>query len=61
MFNAANDTASSNIPSRELAKRRYPNVSLSRDIGEFEGLLSNRKIREVLGFKEVHDLRLYVD
>ena len=28
--------------------------------GEYEGLLSNRKIREVLGFKEEHDWRNYV-
>ncbi len=61
VFNAANDTVSSNIPSRELAKRYFPNVPFTRDIGEFEGLLSNRKIRDVLGFKEEHDWRLYVD
>ena len=61
IFNAANDTVSSNIPSRELAKRYFPNVPFTREIGEFEGLLSNRKIRDVLGFKEEHDWRLYVD
>jgi nucleoside-diphosphate-sugar epimerase len=61
VFNAANDTVSSNIPSRELARRYFPNVPFTREIGEFEGLLSNRKIREVLGFKEEHDWRLYVD
>ena len=61
VFNAANDTVSSNIPSRELAKRFFPNVPFTREIGEFEGLLSNAKIRDVLGFKEEHDWRLYVD
>jgi nucleoside-diphosphate-sugar epimerase len=61
VFNAANDTGSSNLPSRELAKRYFPNVPFTREIGEFEGLLSNRKIREVLGFKEDHNWRLYVD
>ncbi len=61
VFNACNDTVSSNIPSRELARRFYPNVPFTREIGEFESLLSNRKIREVLGFKEEHDWRLYVD
>ncbi|MDK1489253.1 NAD(P)-dependent oxidoreductase [Sinorhizobium sp. 7-81] len=60
IFNAANDTVSANTPSRELARRFYPNVSFKREIGEFEGLLSNRKIREVLGFKEEHDWRKYV-
>jgi hypothetical protein len=29
-------------------------------MGEFEGPLSNRKIREVLGFEEQHDWRKYV-
>ncbi|NRP73427.1 Uronate dehydrogenase [Ensifer psoraleae] len=60
IFNAANDTVSANTPSRELARRFYPNVPFKREIGEFEGLLSNRKIREVLGFKEEHDWRKYV-
>ncbi len=44
----------------ELAKRFFPNVPFTREIGEYEGLLSNRKIREVLGFKEEHDWRKYV-
>ena len=60
IFNAANDTVSANTPSRELARQFYPNVPFTREIGEFEGLLSNRKIREVLGFKEQHDWRKYV-
>ncbi|MGK9204487.1 NAD(P)-dependent oxidoreductase [Sinorhizobium meliloti] len=60
IFNAANDTVSANTPSRELARQFYPNVPFTREIGEFEGLLSNRKIREVLGFKEEHDWRRYV-
>jgi UDP-glucose 4-epimerase len=29
-------------------------------MGEFEAPLSNRKIREVLGFKETHDWRTHV-
>jgi hypothetical protein len=61
VFNAANDTVSANTPSRELARRFFPNVPFRRDIDEFEGLLSNRKIREVLGFKEEHDWRKYVN
>jgi nucleoside-diphosphate-sugar epimerase len=60
VFNAANDTVSANTPSRELAARFYPNVPFRREIGEFESLLSNRKIRDVLGFSEEHDWRKYV-
>jgi nucleoside-diphosphate-sugar epimerase len=61
VFNAANDTVSANTPSRKLASQFFPNVPFTREIGEFEGLLSNQKIREVLGFKEEHSWRLYVD
>jgi nucleoside-diphosphate-sugar epimerase len=61
VFNAGNDTVSSNTPSRELAQKFYPNVQFTRQIGEFEALFSNRKIREVLGFQEEHNWRLYVD
>lgn len=61
VFNAANDATSANTPSRELAAQFYPNVPFTREIGKFEGLLSNKKIREVLGFKEEHNWRLYVD
>ena len=60
VFNAANDTVSANTPSRELAKQFFPNVPFKREIGDYEGLLSNRKIREVLGFREEHDWRKHV-
>jgi nucleoside-diphosphate-sugar epimerase len=60
VFNAVNDTVSANTPSRELAARFYPNVPFRSEIGKYESLLSNRKIREVLGFKEEHDWRKYV-
>ena len=52
VFNATNDEVSSNLPTKELLKRFYPNVPVKRPMGEFEGLLSNRKAREVLGFSE---------
>jgi nucleoside-diphosphate-sugar epimerase len=61
VFNAGNDNATANVPTVELAKRFFPNVPFTREIGEFEALFSNRKIREVLGFKEEHNWRLYVD
>jgi hypothetical protein len=41
-------------------KRFYPNVPVRQKLGEFETLLSNKKIREVLGFKEEHSWRKYV-
>lgn len=61
IFNAGNDTNSVNIPSAELAERFFPGVPLTRALGTHEALFSNRKIREVLGFREEHDWRNYVD
>jgi nucleoside-diphosphate-sugar epimerase len=61
VFNAGNDTNSASQPTRELAARFFPNVPFTREMGEYEALFSNRKIREVLGFKEEHDWRRYVE
>jgi nucleoside-diphosphate-sugar epimerase len=60
VFNAVNDSNSVPQPNAELLARFFPNVPLSRPVGPHESLLSNRKIREVLGFKEQHDWRQYV-
>lgn len=60
VFNAGNDTNSVDIPTAEILKRFFPDVPVTRDLGENEALFSNRKIREVLGFKERHDWRQYV-
>jgi nucleoside-diphosphate-sugar epimerase len=60
IFNAVNDDTSSDLPTGELLRRYYPNVPVKGKLGEFEGLLSNRKTREVLGFKEAHNWRKYV-
>ena len=59
IFNAANDDSSAVLPTRELLKRFYPDVPVKGELGEYETLFSNRKIREVLGFKEKHNWRKY--
>ena len=61
IFNAANDQNGAIIPSKELASRFFPGVPLRRELGEHEALYSNRKIREVLGFKEQHPWQRYLD
>ena len=51
-------TIRSRLTSRPL--RLWPGSSkapITREMGEFEAPLSNRKIREVLGFKEAHNWR----
>jgi nucleoside-diphosphate-sugar epimerase len=60
IFNAGNDHNGAIIPSKELAERFFPGVPVTRELGEHEALFSNRKIREVLGFKEAHNWRKYV-
>ena len=60
IFNAGNDTNSVNIPNSEILARFFPGVPVTRELGEYEALFSNRKIREMLGFVEEHDWRKYV-
>src|SRR6202166_3461304 len=55
VFNAVNDTITATLPTRELLARYCPGVPITRPLGEFEAPLSNRKAREVLGFKEAHN------
>lgn len=61
VFNATNDTNSVCQSNQELLARFFPKVPLSRPVKSHESLISNRKIREVLGFKEAHNWRQYVD
>lgn len=60
VFNAGNDTNSVDIPNVQILQRFFPNVPVSRDLADHEALFSNRKIREVLGFREEHNWRNYV-
>jgi len=60
VFNAANDDTSSDLPTAELLKRFYPGVPVKAELGEYETLLSNRKARDVLGFRPQHSWRKYV-
>jgi len=60
MFNAGNDDNSVNLTTREIIERFYPELPVTRELGEYEALYSNRKIREVLGFREEHPWRRYV-
>jgi nucleoside-diphosphate-sugar epimerase len=61
VFNAVNDTITLNAPTREALAKLCPKTPIIREMGEFEAPLSNRKTREVLGFKEAHNWRSYLD
>ncbi|MCD2171752.1 NAD-dependent epimerase/dehydratase family protein [Rhizobium sp. C4] len=60
VFNATNDTVTTDLSTAELAQRFFPNVPLKwQPVGD-EAMISNRKIRGVLGFREEHNWRKYV-
>lgn len=59
-FNAVNDSITATEPTAQFLKKHCPQIPLTRAMGEWEAPLSNRKIREVLGFREEHDWRKYV-
>ncbi len=59
VFNAANDDTSADLPTQELIDRFYPGVPVKGELGKYETLLSNRKIKQVLGFEEQHNWRKY--
>lgn len=60
VFNAVNDEITANEPTAAFLKKWAPGTPIARELGEYEAPLSNRKIREVLGFKEEHNWRQYV-
>ena len=60
VFNAVNDTITVDMPTKQFLAKYAPNTPITREMGEFEAPLSNRKIREVLGFKEQHNWRNYL-
>ncbi|MDP2780854.1 NAD(P)-dependent oxidoreductase [Devosia sp.] len=60
VFNAVNDEITANEPTEAFLRKWAPNSPITRPMGEWEGPLSNRKIRDVLGFREQHNWRKYV-
>mmetsp|Transcript_76551 Transcript_76551/g.127614 ORF Transcript_76551/g.127614 Transcript_76551/m.127614 type:complete len:328 (+) Transcript_76551:16-999(+) len=61
IFNAANDDHSVNLTTAELLERYYAGVPVRKKLGEFEGLYSNAKAKELLGWSEQHNWRKYID
>ena len=57
VMNVAADDVSSDLPTAELLKRFYPTVPLKKQLGEFETLLSNEKIKRLLGFQQQYNWR----
>jgi nucleoside-diphosphate-sugar epimerase len=65
VFNATNDTITLRggdfKNTTEFLKKECPDTKFTREMGELEAPMSNRKIKEVLGFKEAHDWKNYVE
>jgi nucleoside-diphosphate-sugar epimerase len=57
VFNACNSVNGMNLPNAELLARFFPSVPVTRPLEPWEGLMSNRKAREILGFRDAHDWR----
>ncbi|WP_439590856.1 NAD-dependent epimerase/dehydratase family protein [Microbacterium sp.] len=57
IYNVAAPGSGNATPSRELAARWFPGVAVADDLGEFESLMSTRKIQDRLGFRARHDWR----
>ena len=61
VFNAVNDTITAHEPTSAFLKKHCPGTPHKRELLGDEAPLSNRKAREVLGFKEEHNWRKYVN
>ena len=57
IYNVAAPTSGTAAASRQVAERWFPGVPVTDDLGEFESLMSTRKIQERLGFTAAHDWR----
>jgi nucleoside-diphosphate-sugar epimerase len=57
VFNAVNDTITADQPTAEFLAKWCPNVPVTRQLVGNEAPLSNRRAREVLGFREQHNWR----
>jgi nucleoside-diphosphate-sugar epimerase len=60
VFNATNDSITHNPSSTtEYLKRVCPQTPMTRELGHLEAPMSNRKIKELLGFEEDHPWQKY--
>ena len=60
VFNVTHDINSVSLTTEEIIKQFFPNVKMRREMKKYESILSSRKIRDVLGFKPMHDWKKYL-
>ncbi|UFU02865.1 NAD(P)-dependent oxidoreductase [Ruania suaedae] len=57
VYNVAHPESGTQAPSRKVAERWFPGTPVAEDLGEYESLMSVRKIQRELGFAPQHDWR----
>ncbi len=57
LYNVAAPLSGLAAPSRAVAERWFPGTPVADDLGEYESLMSTRKIQRELGFVAEHDWR----
>ena len=60
VFNVTHDINSVSLTTEEIIKQFFPNVKIRREMKKYESILSSKKIRDVLGFKPIHDWKKYL-
>ena len=60
VFNVTHDINSVSLTTEEIIKQFFPNTKMRREMKKYESILSSRKIRDVLGFKPMHDWKKYL-
>ena len=59
VFNVTHNTNSVSLTTEEIIMQFFSNVKLRRKMDKYESILSSKKIRDILGFKPVHDWKNY--
>ncbi|KAH8898653.1 UDP-glucose 4-epimerase [Thozetella sp. PMI_491] len=59
IFNATNDEITNLTNTPDFLREQCPNTPFTRTLGEREAPMSNRKVKELLGFEEDHNWRRY--
>lgn len=54
VFNAVNDEITNTSSTTEFLQKMCPNVPVTREMGEKEAPVTNRKMKELLGFEQKH-------
>ncbi len=57
IFNATNDEITNDSRTEEFLMKECPHTPFTREMGEREAPMSNKKIKDLLGFKEEHSWR----